>query len=127
MIFLSREVALFFFVSIGCMIVLVPRGCMIFFVKGLVNFFCPKGLRDFFCPERLRDFFLSQKVAGFFLSQEVAYFEWEVKNGFPIVVSNAARKVSGVYFHVRVLIFHQMPCINLLNNRGGRQTLSFDF
>ena len=33
----------------------------------------------------------------------------------------------GVYFYAIVLIFHQIPCINLLNNCGGRQTLSFDF
>ena len=51
MIFLSWEVAWFFFVPRGCMIFFVLRGCVIF---------CPKRLRDFFGPKKLCDFFVQR-------------------------------------------------------------------
>ena len=63
----------------------------------------------------------------FFLEAFRAVFK-KGKNGFSIVFLNLARKGSGVYFHATVLFFHQMPCINLLNNRGSTKfwLLTFD-
>ena len=49
----------------------------------------------------------------------------KVKNGFPIVFSNLARKDSGVFFQARKQIFCQMVCIYLLNSRVGPQCLDF--
>ena len=69
-----------------------------------------------FTPSRSQNFILKED-----LKWECPYYNYKKnverfgqylkksKNGFPNVVSNLARKGSGVYFHARVLIFHQMP------------------
>ena len=51
------------------------------------------------------------------------------KNGFPIIVSNLARKGSGFFYMLECYFFHKMTCINLLNNRAGVKLdiVTFDF
>ena len=55
-IFLSREVALFF----------GP--------KRLCDFFCFNRLHDFFCPQRLRDFFVPRGCVIFFVPKHCIFF-----------------------------------------------------
>ena len=46
---------------------------------------------------------------------------------FPLYFQILHGKGPGFIFMLECKFFHQMPCVNILNNRGGRQTWSFDF
>ena len=51
----------------------------------------------------------------------------KVENWISHCIFKSCAEGFRVFFHARALIFHQTPCIYLLNSRGGRQTSDFNF
>ena len=47
------------------------------------------------------------------------------KNGFPLYFQILIGRVPGFIFMLECKFFHQMPCINLHNNRGGAYNFKF--
>ena len=66
-------------------------------------------------------------IITIFLIECFGLYLTKSKNGFPIVLSNLARKGSRGFFQERKLIFVcQMACIYLLNSHGGTRSFDFD-
>ena len=70
------------------------------------------------CPYFYSKFFFRSVSVNILKSQ---------KMDFPLYFQILRGRVPGFIFMRECKFFHQMPCINLLNNRGGRQIWNFDF
>ena len=63
----------------------------------------------------------------FFFGAFWSVFKKVKKMDFPLYFQILRGRVPGLIFMLECNFFHQMPCINLLNNQVRRQTWSFDF